>query len=114
VQQYQCNGTGAQKFAVTNMGAGWYRLLNTHSGKAIDIAAASTADGAKVQQYTDNGTSAQRFSIKPGADATTFVITNEGSAKCLDVADWSTNDGGRIQQWTCGGGVNQAWRFTRQ
>ncbi len=114
VQQYQCNGTGAQKFAVANMGQGWYRLVNTNSGKAIDIAAASTADGAKVQQYTDNGTTAQRFSIKPGADATTFVITNEGSGKCLDVADWSTNDDGKIQQWSCAGSVNQAWRFTKQ
>src|ERR1700744_2510615 len=27
VQQYQCNGTGAQKFAITNMGQGWYRLI---------------------------------------------------------------------------------------
>src|SRR6201996_9485813 len=114
VQQYQCNGTGAQKFAITNMGQGWYRLINTNSGKAIDIAAASTADGAKVQQYTDNGTGAQRFSIKPGSDATTFVITNETSGKCLDVADWSTNDSGKIQQWTCSGNVNQAWRFTKQ
>ncbi len=114
VQQYQCNGTGAQKFALKNTGAGWYRLLNTNSGKAIDIAAASTADGAKVQQYTDNGTGAQRFSIKPGADATTFVITNEGSGKCLDVADWSTNDGGKIQQWSCSGNVNQTYRFTKQ
>ena len=114
VQQYQCNGTGAQKFAVTNQGQGWYRLINVNSGKAIDIAAASTADGAKVQQYTDNGTGAQRFSIKPGSDATTFVLTNETSGKCLDVADWSTNDSGKIQQWTCGGTVNQAWRFTKQ
>src|SRR6201996_7230083 len=114
VQQYQCNGTGAQSFAITNMGQGWYRLINTNSGKAIDIAAASTADGAKVQQYTDNGTGAQRFSIKPGSDATTFVITNETSGKCLDVADWSTNDSGKIQQWTCSGNVNQAWRFTKQ
>ena len=114
VQQYQCNGTGAQKFAVTNMGQGWYRLINTNSGKAIDIASASTADGAKVQQYTDNGTGAQRFSIKPGADATTWVLTNETSGKCLDVTDWSTNDSAKIQQWTCGGTVNQAWRFTKQ
>ena len=114
VQQYQCNGTGAQKFALSNMGAGWYRLLNVNSGKAIDIAAASTADGAKVQQYTDNGTSAQRFSIKPAADPTTFVITNEGSGKCLDVTNWSTNDGGTIQQWSCSGNVNQTYRFTKQ
>jgi len=114
VQQYQCNGTGAQTFSVTNMGQGWYRLINTNSGKAIDIASASTADGAKVQQYTDNGTGAQRFSIKPGSDATTFVITNENSGKCLDVSDWSTNDSAKIQQWSCSGNVNQAWRFTKQ
>ncbi|MDP9124828.1 MAG: RICIN domain-containing protein [Pseudomonadota bacterium] len=114
VQQYQCNGTGAQKFTLKNMGSGWYRLLNTNSGKAIDIAAASTADGAKVQQYTDNGTLAQRFSIKAAADPTTFVITNENSGKCLDVADWSTNDGGKIQQWSCSGNVNQTYRFTKQ
>ncbi len=114
VQQYQCNGTGAQKFAVTNLGQGWYRLVNVNSRKAIDIASASTADGAKVQQYTDNASTAQRFSVKPGADATTFVIANEGSGKCLDVADWSTNDSGKIQQWTCSGNVNQAWRFTKQ
>jgi chitinase len=114
VQQYQCNGTGAQKFAVTNLGQGWYRLVNVNSRKAIDIASASTADGAKVQQYTDNASTAQRFSVRPGADATTFVIANEGSGKCLDVADWSTNDSGKIQQWTCSGNVNQAWRFTKQ
>lgn len=114
VQQYQCNGTGAQKFALKNMGSGWYRLLNTNSGKAIDISGASTADGAKVQQYTDNGTLAQRFSIKAAADPTTFVITNENSGKCLDVTDWSTNDGAKIQQWTCSGNVNQTFRFTKQ
>ena len=100
--------------ALKNMGAGWYRLLNTNSGKAIDIAAASTADGAKVQQYTDNGTGAQRFSITPAADPTAFVITSENSGKCLDDADWSTNDSGRIQQWSCSANVNQTYRFTKQ
>jgi hypothetical protein len=111
VQQYQCNGTGAQKFAVTNQGQGWYGLINTNSGKAIDIAAASLADGAKVQQYTDNGTLAQRFSFTAGTDPTTWVITNQNSGKCLDVADWSTNDGAKIQQWSCSGNQNQAWRL---
>jgi hypothetical protein len=114
VQQYQCNGTGAQRFALTNMGGGWYRLINPNSGKAIDIAAASTADGAKVQIYTDNGTNAQRFSFTQGNDPTTWVIRNQASSKCLDVADWSTNDAGKIQQWSCSGGQNQLWRVTKQ
>ncbi len=37
VQQYTCNGTGAQSFAVIDEGSGWYKILNTNSGKAIDI-----------------------------------------------------------------------------
>jgi chitinase len=113
VQQYACNGTGAQSFVVSDQGSGWYKILNSNSGKVIDIAAASTADGAKVQQYTDNGTGAQRFSIVPtdSDDPTAFSIMNETSGKCLDIKDWSTADRGALQQWTCSGGLNQSFRF---
>lgn len=74
-------------------GSGWYKILNTNSSKAIDITAASTANGANVQQYTDNGTGAQRFSIM-----------NPTSGKCLDIKDWSTADRAPLQQWDCTGG----------
>jgi hypothetical protein len=113
VQQYTCNGTGAQSFQVIDAGSGWYKILNTNSGKAIDVTAASTADGANVQQYTDNGTEAQRFSIvvTDSSDPTAFSIMNENSSKCLDDQDWSTADRGNIQQWSCGGGANQGFRF---
>jgi len=113
VQQYACNGTGAQSFVVSDQGSGWYKILNSNSGKVVDIAAASTADGAKVQQYTDNGTGAQRFSIVPtdSDDPTAFSIMNETSGKCLDIKDWSTADRGALQQWTCSGGSNQSFRF---
>jgi chitinase len=113
VQQYACNGTGAQSFNVVDEGSGWYKLLNSNSGKAVDVAAASTANGANVQQYTDNGTAAQRFSIAPAdtSDPTAFALMNETSGKCLDVANWSTADKGNIQQWSCTGGANQSFRF---
>ena len=114
VEQDTCSGAKSQNFALKNMGGGWYRLLDKNSSLAVDISAASTADGAKVQQYTDNATLAQRFSFTPGADSTTWVITNQNSGKCLDVAGWSTNDGGLIQQWTCTGGTNQAYRLTKK
>lgn len=113
VQQYACNGTGAQSFQVIDAGSGWYKILNTNSGKAIDVTSASTADGANVQQYTDNGTEAQRFSIvvTDSSDPTAFSIMNENSSKCLDDQDWSTADRGNIQQWSCSGGANQSFRF---
>ena len=41
-------------------GGGWYRLRSRHSGKVLDVANASTADGAKVRQWADlNGTNQQ-------------------------------------------------------
>ncbi|HEY0339379.1 MAG TPA: RICIN domain-containing protein, partial [Steroidobacteraceae bacterium] len=99
VQQYTCNGTGAQSFQVVDEGSGWYKILNTNSGKAVDVTSASTANGANVQQYTDNGTGAQRFSIvvTDSSDPTAFSIMNENSSKCLDDQDWSTADRGNIQ-----------------
>jgi len=94
-------------------GSGWYKILNSNSGKAIDITSASTANGANVQQYTDNGTGAQRFSIVPtdSDDPTAFSIMNQTSGKCLDIKDWSTADRGALQQWSCSGGLNQSFRF---
>jgi hypothetical protein len=113
VQQYTCNGTGAQSFQVIDEGSGWYKILNTSSGNAIDVTSASTANGANVQQYTDNGTEAQRFSIAvtDSSDPTAFSIMNENSSKCLDDQGWSTADRGNIQQWSCSGSANQSFRF---
>jgi chitinase len=113
VQQYACNGTGAQSFMVVDEGSGWYKILNSNSGKAIDIASASTANGANVQQYQDNGTGAQRFSIVPtdSDDPTAFSLMNQTSGKCLDIKDWSTADRGTLQQWSCTGALNQSFRF---
>jgi chitinase len=111
IQQYQCNGTGAQKFDVLALGDGSYRLLNVTSGKAVDVAGASLADGANVQQWTSNGSGAQRFVIKAGGAG--FTLRNQGSGKCVDVAGWSTGDGGNIQQWACSGNQNQVFNFVR-
>lgn len=114
IVQMSCHAVGKQRFDVTDMGGGVYRLLNARSGKAIDIAASSNADGAKVQQYTDNGTGAQRFTFKPTGVTGEYTIVNQHSGKCLDVADQSQQDGAKIQQWTCTGGANQKFRFKKK
>ncbi|SHG47309.1 RICIN domain-containing protein [Massilia sp. CF038] len=111
IQQYQCNGTGAQAFDVTNMGNDVYRILNANSGKAVDVASSAGNDGANIQQWTSNNTGAQRFVIKASGNG--FSLRNQSSGKCMDVADWSTADGGNIHQWTCAGTQNQVFRFVK-
>ena len=113
VQQYDCNGTGAQSFQVIDEGNGWFKILNTNSSLAVDVIGASTADGTHIQQYTDNGTGAQRFSISvaDSSDSTAFEIVNMTSGKCLDDTDWGTANFNPLQQWSCSGGSNQSFRF---
>jgi hypothetical protein len=86
-----------------------YELEAKHSGKVLDISAASTADGANVQQWVRNGTAAQRFRFEPTA-AGFYVIRALASGKVLDVQDRRTNEGANVQQWTHWGGENQQWR----
>ncbi|MEU3827770.1 chitinase [Streptomyces sp. SID486] len=75
------------------------------AGKCLDIAGASSADGAPVQLYDCNGTNAQQWTV--GSDGTIRAL-----GKCLDVTGNSTADGAKAQLWTCTGGANQKWTVT--
>lgn len=110
IQQWNCNGSGAQSFRVEAVAGGSFRLVNAGSGKCVDVAAASTADGANVQLWTCNGTAAQSFRIEDvGGGFVRVVNTNSGRA--LDVAGWSTSDGGNVQQYGYNAQANQQWRL---
>ena len=71
-------------------------------GKCVDIAGASSADGAAAQLYTCNGTSAQKWAR--GTDNTLRSL-----GKCLDVKSASTANGARVQLFTCNGTAAQKW-----
>ena len=87
-----------------------YELEAKHSGKLLDVASASTADGANIHQWTRNGTAAQRFKFEP-VDGGFFVIRATVSGKVLDVEGRRTNEGANVQQWSYWGGANQQWKL---
>ncbi|AKT42048.1 uncharacterized protein CMC5_062710 [Chondromyces crocatus] len=95
-------------FGVTspNITNGDYIIRAVHSGKCLDIAAASIQNGAAVQQWDCNGTPAQVFRVTAVGDGYVRIV-NPNSDKALDVTELSTADGARIQQWGYGGGANQ-------
>jgi chitinase len=75
-------------------------------GKCMDLTAAGTANGTKVQLYDCNGTGAQVWQRSSGD-----TLVNPASGKCLDVTDKSTANGARLQIWTCAGGTNQQFQL---
>ncbi|MET7426721.1 polysaccharide lyase family 7 protein [Dactylosporangium sp. NPDC005555] len=72
-------------------------------GKCVDVAGASSANGAAVQLYDCNGTAAQQWTASGG------TVVNSGSGKCLDVAAASTANGALVQLYTCNGTAAQQW-----
>jgi hypothetical protein len=91
--------------------AAWYELLNRNSGKALDVCAVSTADGACVQQYTRSGGANQQWQFVDSGGGF-YRLRARHSGKVLDVFNWSTADGAAIVQWPDLNGANQQFRLT--
>ncbi len=87
---------------------GVYRLTAKHSGKALDVNACSTADGANVQQWPWAGGDCQRWELEYLGNRE-YRITSQQSGKVLEVAGCSSVNGGNVQQWPWNGADCQRW-----
>jgi hypothetical protein len=72
-------------------------------GKCVDIAAASSANGAHVQLYDCNGTAAQSWTVGNSDNSIRAL------GKCLDVTAASTASGAKVQLYDCNGSAAQQW-----
>ncbi len=112
---YQVNQPNSEKVVDITWGAdvrpvvnGRYILVNRNSGKVMEVASASTADGANIQQATYTGATHQQWDVVPldsraGGDYSYFTVRAAHSGKGADLYNWSYDDGGNINQWTVGG-----------
>jgi beta-glucanase (GH16 family) len=112
VQIWTANGTAAQNWVFSNVGvtpSGNYKISSSvNGGFCLDVAAAGTANGTKVQIYQCNGTAAQSWNAVSVGGVFELHPANAPNS-CLDVTGVSTTDGTQLQIWQCGGGSNQRW-----
>jgi len=101
-----CSSLGAA--APANAATTYQTLRNWHSGKCLDVAGGSQADGARVQQYTCNGTPAQKWTKDP-TDSGYFQLEVAVSGDCLTVRNASQADNAPVVQEPCNGDYNQQW-----
>ncbi|WP_328959011.1 RICIN domain-containing protein [Kitasatospora purpeofusca] len=77
-------------------------LVNRASGKCLEIADSSHANGARAQQWSCDGVAnTMRWRIERHGGGDTFRIVNVNSGKCLEIENGSYEDGARAQQWAC-------------
>lgn len=88
----------------------WYVLVNRQSGKAMDVAAKSTADGAVIQQWTRNDGANQQWQFVDSGSGY-YRLKARNSGKVLDLWNWSTADRGEFRQYQDLNGTNQQFRL---
>jgi fibronectin type 3 domain-containing protein/regulation of enolase protein 1 (concanavalin A-like superfamily) len=92
-------GTPKAPYVAQTLEEGVYRILVTHSGKAVEVKNGSTADSALVTQNTYSFLSNQHWIISP-ISGTDYKITNLLSGKVMDVVGNAITDGAKIEQRT--------------
>jgi hypothetical protein len=87
-----------------------YVLTNRNSNLAMDVTAASTANGALIDQWTSNGGANQKWQFGSASISGYYTLISTHSGSCLDVPGLSKSTGVQLDQWTCNGGTNQQWK----
>ncbi|TQS23422.1 lectin, partial [Microbispora sp. KK1-11] len=75
------------------------------SGRCLDVADASQANGAQAQIWDCNGQPNQQWTSTSAGELRVY------GNKCLDVNGGATADGTSVIIWDCNGQNNQKWRL---
>ncbi|GIP20625.1 cellulase family glycosylhydrolase [Paenibacillus sp. J22TS3] len=108
---YAADGNPTNPGQTDIVSGGIYKLTASHSGKNLEVAGGSTADGAQVQQWSDNGRAQQQWKVVDVGGGY-YKLLAQSSGKALDVEGAYTHDGAKVQQWTDNGQPNQKWKIT--
>ena len=86
----------------------YYVGVKADPSQVLDIADASSSDGANLQIWSATGAANQKFRFECGDDGF-YTITCLKSGKVLDVDDGNVVPGANVQQWSGYGGDSQKW-----
>lgn len=114
VQQWSWLNNVCQKWDITHIRGGFYRIAPSHGpDKALDIAGVSTENGANVMIWNWLGNDNQLFRFQSAGTGRWRIIPKH-SEKCLDVDSFSQDAGANLVQWTCiSGNTNQMFELQR-
>ncbi|NUW33336.1 RICIN domain-containing protein [Nonomuraea sp. SMC257] len=91
--------------SIGQSGDGTPAIKGVGSGRCLDVAGASQANGAQTQIWDCNGQVNQQWSATASGELRVY------GTKCLDVYGRGTADGTNVIIWDCNGQDNQKWRL---
>ncbi|MFI9238025.1 RICIN domain-containing protein [Streptomyces sp. NPDC053079] len=112
-QQWNCNGSDAQKWRAVPVADSSFELRNVASGKCLEVENSATKVGAPVQQWSCVNAKNMRWQIvlvDPVKKLHQLRPTHTED-RCLDIADAKDNNGTKAQQWYCNQSAAQLWQI---
>jgi hypothetical protein len=108
----QLTGANAinQKWMLVKVNSDNYKLVNTSSGKVLEVGGHSMAEGGVVQQWDWTGTASQQWKIVPVGSGY-FKLVSALSGLALSIPNSSTQVGTELRQYTYYGMTSQNWAF---
>ncbi len=115
VQVYKSNGTVSQRFMLTSLGNGYYKITAMVSNKVLDVSGGCKNERTNVWQYTYNGTSAQQWMLQNAGDGYYYIVPRLNTNLCLEVV--KGNYAGGTNVWvntrlTTVFNYSQKWKLT--
>jgi alpha-galactosidase len=86
-----------------------YAIVNSATGKYLDVTGGSTADGAGIAQSSAGTSASQRWQLTSTGDGY-YKIVNVGSGKVLDVPGATTTSGTQLVQSADNSRADAQWR----
>lgn len=116
VQQYEFNGTNAQKWGLYSYGDGNYTIVSelnsdgTHYNRVLDVSNGLNGENINVHLWENNGSDAQKFSICK-TNYSTYVIFSKVSnyEKCVQLDGFPCNNSANVDQYSWVATANQCW-----
>ena len=130
VQQYESNGTRAQKWVVKKSNKGYMIISALDSNYVLDVSGGKASNGTNVQLYSGNGSDAQNWNIEKFvskyekldtlansnkntiADGAYVISSFMNSKYVLDVKGGSTSNCGNVQLYLNNESTAQAFKVS--
>lgn len=110
VQLASAKNTSSQRFEVTYVGGGYYKILAEHSGKSFDVTSGSSSNGANLQQYAWANAEAQLWKFVDAGNGYYYLRSKCGTV--VDIASKTPANGVNAYLWQFTGSNSQKWKVT--
>ncbi len=109
IHLWSYNGGDNQKYTISHVGSGWYKIICKWGNKALDVTGAKKGNEVNVELWDWNGGDHQLWKFVPAGNGYYYIQSKLGYD--LDVWNNGTADGTNVQTYQFNGGDNQKWKL---